>query len=172
MEDGRAEMWMWGRLLSSLPPSRKHQHLLEVALPASPCSAMQHPPPFRQRLTAQSWGWGTPSPHNYSGEAEEGAWQGSHLALQLSWDVLWASCHPWMEAEGRQTLGGRTGQAALTLCSVGILLLFRRTLLSTARTEHKDPGAAMRFSLTCEPGTSSMCENSSATCKRRQGLGS
>lgn len=81
----------------------------------------------------------------------------------LSWDVLWASCHPCMEAEGRQALGGWTGQAALTMSAVRVWFIFSRMLLSTARTEHKDPGAALRFSLTFDPGTSSLCENSSAT---------
>lgn len=76
-----------------------------------------------------------------------------------------------METEGRQIAGGWSRQAALTVSAVRVLFSFRRTLLSTARIEHKDPGAALRSRLTFDPGTSSLGEKSSVTCKTRQGQG-
>ena len=80
---------------------------------------------------------------------------------------------PPMHGDRRQAdTRGLVRQAALTVFAVRVLFSFRSTLLSTAWTEHKDPGAALRSRLTFDPGTSSLCEKSSATCKRRQGQGS
>lgn len=76
-----------------------------------------------------------------------------------------------MEIEGRQTSWGWPQEAALTVYAVRVLFHVRRTLLSTDWTEHRDPGAALRSRLTFDPGTSSLLEKSSATCKRRWGQG-
>lgn len=105
-----------------------------------------------------------------SEEAEEGECQGIHLTLQPcpGTDYGLPPINAWRE---KDTLGSWSRQAALTVFAVRVLLFFRRTLLSTAWTEHRDPGAALRSRLTFDPGTSSLREKSSATCKRRQSQG-
>lgn len=53
------------------------------------------------------------------------------------------------------------------MSAVRVLFFIRRTLLSTDWTEQRDPGAALRFRLTFDPGTSCLLEKFSSTCKRR-----
>lgn len=165
-EEGRCEE-------STFPLSSAHQHLFEAALSTYFCSGVQlHHSPDRPTVQGRCTRNTT---HNCSEEAQEEEYQGSHLRtlcpVRTTGFLLSGSSCQCMEIEGRQTLWGWPQEAALTVYAVRVLFHVRRTLLSTDWTEHRDPGAALRYRLTFDPGTSSLLEKSCATCKRRWGQG-